>query len=722
MISTWISDAISDCGSLARFNLLWSGALMFLFTLFVVFHHLRQRRRGEKSLVDYVEDNLLYCALLIFFCGFCLFGIEYWRGNNAGNLIVWIPQCVVSALYLFLPGTSINASDIYMNDSVPFMTLYIIVHFSALTISAMMVLKVLGYKFESYIYMKLKRLPRKTYVFWGVNENSLMLAESIPDKNTAAIIFVELPNPELNDGDALGGVFNNDGISKDHIYQLEKIGAYLIKAKCRFNELNAKKSRKVRNDVYSMMGIKSLRKFVREVKDVNFYFLSDSEQENLDNLMSIIKFFGADNIDGLHMSRIYCHARGNSLNNIVDRLSDKICFMDSSKLSILQLQKDFRCHPSSLVDIDTEKGVVKSPFNALIIGFGEVGRDAFKFLYEFSSFIGEDGEQSPRTINVVDARLSEMSPRFLEAAPALKGRKDIVWWDDMSFNSQEFWDMFGNLMESLNYVMITLNDDKKAAEFAVTLYEHAYRYRSSMRNFKIFVWLKETKSTDMLKRAADYYMLNSNREDRGEKVLVPFGRYQALFNSHIFDREVIDAESRKFSAQYYEIYKQLNETLNPVGRAAWTGVAKDFKKFADSQQDISNVRHIFTKYILSGVIGDTGKIDRERLDYLRKISLREGVEYVNAKKDVPEMAEAFTLMENLSLTEHLRWNAKMEILGFMTRPYNPETDYCERDYDIKNHECIVSCHDLNTIPKYHDTKIYDWAVVELSFRYRQQFL
>ncbi len=719
MVKDWIAEAVEFFGSEAVFSLVWSAGFILLAALVLVVHHSRRLERGGRSVIRVVEDNLVVCASVIFLCGFGLYGIAYCNGTNAGNLVVLLPKVVISSIRMFVSSGDLMELRSPLKSSVLFMTIFTVVHLSALTISAMVLLKVLGYRVESYLRMRFANVREKTLVFWGVNENSLMLAESIPDKDRCTIIFVDLPKSDFKRGNLLQGIIGNDGISKEHIFKLERMGAYLTKANCRFNDLNSgMPDSSEKKDVYTVMGIKSLRKFVRNVEHVNFYFLSDCEQDNMDNLMAIVKFFGAENIDGLPLSRIYCHARYTTLNNIIDRLLDKITFVDSSKLSILQLLKDVRHQPANFVEKDTCRGVVTSGFNALVIGFGEVGRDAFKFIYEFSSFIGEGGEPAPRMINVMDLKLSELKARFLNNSPALRSREDISWWDDMSINSERFWERYMSMVGSVNYIVVALNDDRMAADLAVKLYETAYRYRGDMRNFRIFAAVKDAESAGMLRRASDYYRVKSNREDNGENVIVPFGVYKTLFDSDIFDTEVVAAESKRFSSQYYDIYSAVNRELNPAAAPKPQNVAADIKRDADRQQDISNVRHVYTKLILAGAYGPDGRIDDERLAYLQHISKREGMTYVNAQPGVPEMLPAYTLMENLSLCEHLRWNAKMELLGFLPLPYNPETDYCGRDYDLKKHECIVPCRELNAIPKFHATKVFDWAVVELSFRFR----
>lgn len=82
-----------------------------------------------------------------------------------------------------------------------------------------------------------------------------------------------------------------------------------------------------------------------------------------------------------------------------------------------------RNHPVNFVDVDTSKACVKKPFTSMIIGFGETGRDAFRFLYEFGALIDVNGNRNPQKIYVVDEHIDELKGDFLMKAPALKERK-----------------------------------------------------------------------------------------------------------------------------------------------------------------------------------------------------------------------------------------------------------------------------------------------------------
>ncbi len=725
-------------------NFIWSFALLALAIVCVIFYYGIGRKKRSVSFIKFIENNLMETVIIIMISGFFFYlwgywedyDAENWKHNNTGNLIVIVSKALVSALGMFVSTSDIVDLKSELRHNVFFMTPFTLVHLSAVFISIMVVLKVLGYKFSSFIKMHFSRPSAKTHIFWRINENSLMLAESIKKKEKdATIVFVELPGIDKYDYNPLVGLFNKHSIQRSYICRMEDIDAYLVKTQYTLQDINDKDTKKgSSNNIYTVLRLDTFNSFVQRsikpstFKDTNdkdekkdtskilFYFLSDSEKENMNDLMDVIKFYdGANNIP---VHKIYCHARYNSTNSIITRGTQKICFADSSKLSVLQLLKQAEHQPVNFVDVDTTQAIVTSEFNALVIGFGETGRDAFKFLYEFSAFLGPNSEIASRTINVVDSNLSLLKPKFLNSCPALSVKKDISWWNDMSVDSQDFWNKYLELIDKLNYIVITFDNDKTASDLAVKMYQTAYRYRKDLNHFKIFVRLKDFDAAQLFNHIAEYYKVNSNREDNGTHSLVSFGTYRTLFDVDIFDTDIEDQDSEAFSNQYYEIFRHISELLKEEPAPVPTLLAKDIKSMTYHQQDISNVRHVDTKLVLAGAV-KWGKdcetnCDVRKMAELRRMSERKGFEYPNAPEGSPE----FTLMENLSLCEHLRWNSKLEVLGFVNSKLNSKVKYPEKNFDFKTHECLVLCHELNAIPKFKNTKIYDWAVVELSFRYR----
>lgn len=104
--------------------------------------------------------------------------------------------------------------------------------------------------------------------------------------------------------------------------------------------------------------------------------------------------------------RIYCHAKKEGLINRYDNIADvedRVRFVDSSFLSVVALKKwhDNAMLPVKYVDVaeDSETkrrlGYVTSEFQCAVVGFGETGKEALKFLYEFGAFLDKDNGKAP---------------------------------------------------------------------------------------------------------------------------------------------------------------------------------------------------------------------------------------------------------------------------------------------------------------------------------------
>ncbi len=59
----------------------------------------------------------------------------------------------------------------------------------------------------------------------------------------------------------------------------------------------------------------------------------------------------------------------------------------------------------------------------MIIGFGETGRDAFRFLYEFGALIDVNGNRNPQKIYVVDEHIDELKGDFFNESTCLEGEE-----------------------------------------------------------------------------------------------------------------------------------------------------------------------------------------------------------------------------------------------------------------------------------------------------------
>ena len=684
---------------------------------------------NNPSFRKIATKHLAWIAGLIWLAGFTLYCIGFKDTGSTCPLTLSL-RAAISSLEMFASHSDLLEVTHKWHKDPAYMLCFSITHFLAVVVSAIFIVRILGLTIISRVslwgYSLLSSFNRDLFVFWGVNRNSVITAKSIikqyegycnnskkPISSRPLIIFINLPYEKHTHSSRF--TFSHfshtpsDGI-EEFVTDIESIGAFLLNAKRPFNKETIKS-----NSIFKDIGVaKCCDKLVQKMlktpnNKVEYFFLSENGNDNLSAIVALKSAY--NDIDNTERFKCYCHARKNSFNIALldcNGLRNNIYLVDSSSLSILPLKENADNHPISFVDINTEEGYVTSDFVAMVIGFGETGRDTFRFLYEFASFpCDKNGTANPKTIHVVDEKLESLMGDFLNDAPALKDKSsEIQWWNNISTHSETFWTKIKGLINSLNYIVITVGDDEEALDLAVDLFEFAYRYRENTDKFKIYVRLRNNEM---------YHCLS----DMKSSCIVPFGQNDKVFTYATLSIDAIEEGAMRFYYKYKEQevemendndVKEIKKAKfaeykdNPLGLWQWrrdnidpkTGKLQYSKRdtkedlielYYQEEQDKSNFWHIMTKRSLAGF----PKNDLE-------------------KQTAFNVIEESTLLKNLSRCEHLRWNAKMEILGFVHED-------APKDYKKRTHPCIIGCKVLEQ-GAYAYTQSYDKAVVKLSFNYR----
>ena len=348
----------------------------------------------------------------------------------------------------------------------------------------------------------------------------------------------------------------------------------------------------------------------------------------------------------------------------------------------------------------------------MVIGFGETGRDAFRFLYEFSSFTKDNqGNPSAKKIHVIDKDIDDLKAEFLEEAPALKNNSEIEWWNVKSTHSAGYWDKLKFVIQELNYIVISVKDDEEAVDIATSIFEYAYRYRDNFNRFKIFVRLRNSMHEDFLRKHKEFF-----------NVIVPFGSVMDAFSYETINKDVLEKAAKRFMYRYDILYGAKFDAIEngneeEYADEAWLKRRKVYLEETDAvkrkeseikiwyqeEQDRSNVWHIYTKIAL---VNEDVTPESLLLDSNKQ------------------------LLQNLSDCEHLRWNAKMELLGFepaTSEDIKKEEEKSKdkqrdpwRSLKLRRHECIVDCQTLHFNPVLAKTIPYDESAVKLSFEMRDE--
>lgn len=682
-------------------------------------------------------------AFLIWVCGVILYMVGFNEHGSAASNVALLLRSSLSSMEMFVSHSDLIEVNEKFHGNPTYMALFAITHFCAVAISAIFILRLFGFRLVSWVkVMKAyicSWLPLNCnyYVMFGVNSNTLMLANSIHKKRKEEkqrIIFINMPEKGHSHAAtrfSFSHFFHSDsnGIDK-YLEDIEMMGALLFNSSRSFDNPILKHSIDdvfkvfqaldfswiVRMPLQNLLRNSATRKNKKfNGSKVEFFFLSDEEKDNL-IAVTVLQKIQKKQIDYKNFSfNCYCHARKSQNNAAMlneGALAFKVHIIDTSNLAVLDLKRDNRYHPVNFVEKDTNTGTVKSAFAGMVIGFGETGRDAFRFLYEFSSFTKDNqGNPSAKKIHVIDKDIDDLKAEFLEEAPVLKNNSEIEWWNVKSTHSAGYWDKFKSVIQELNYIVISVKDDEEAVGIATSIFEYAYRYRDNLNRFKIFVRLRNSMREDFLRKHKEFF-----------NVIVPFGSVMDAFSYETINKDVLEKAAKRFKYRYDILYGAKFDAIEngneeEYADEAWLKRRKVYLEETDAvkrkeseikiwyqeEQDRSNVWHIYTKIAL---VNEDVTPESLQLDSNKQ------------------------LLQNLSDCEHLRWNAKMELLGFepaTSEDIKKEEEKSKdkqrdpwRSLKLRRHECIVDCQTLHFNPVLAKTIPYDESAVKLSLEMRDE--
>ncbi len=509
-------------------------------------------------------------------------------------------------------------------------------------------------------------LHKNLYVFWGINQRSIRLAAELSRKDIfSRILFVTEPGDMPNDvSQGLSQILHR---SRRRNELQKAVG--LAKASVLITEkpITDFEAINMWTWVSMRLGIMWGNIFLTCGK-IHVMLLGEDETKNIYDALALsnAKLWGCScYYDKL---TIHCHARRGNANRVIEDITAKgvIEVIDSSHLSIELLKRDVKNHPVSFVELsDKNPGTVASPFRSLIIGFSECGQDALRFLYEFSAFVdekcGKDEDiRSPFYCDIVDKQFDAASARWINHAPGVfrnndtKGIKKITFHPKMDYGSEEFYkEVLSQIISELNYVVIAVGDDRAGITLAVDILRYAIKtgrvnYENTGHRFRIYVRSYDPNMYDYMNKIANFY------NQKGKDVFIQlFGAEKDLYSKEMLIDEALRKQAKHYSDAYNVAYNEQKQ--------------KNKEAFDDSSPDLPECP-----------VRD--KIDKRRKDsqnFANALHLMtKGYIQAKSKRPVP--------IVRLAQTEHLRWWAAHEILGY--RCLNEENN--EKDILIYVHNCM----------------------------------
>lgn len=728
--------------------------LLVILALFVI---------SKRNVRKHIINHLMKYAIIVFGAGVVLYSCGFWYEGSEGNIVACLLRSATASMEMFVSESELIEVQEACKEDVIYMLLFAVTHFLAICVSAAFIIHLLGTRLKSYVFMRCPWSKKKElFVFFDLSQESLSLAKDIHRTRKSKdyqIIFVKTPMEESHlERFSFSHILSFADNRNETIEQLTEIGAYLTYSRKSVSIEMAE------NEWNETVGLNTLRHYIQrcantEKYKTHFFCLSPNEDNNINTAVALSKRYSDDK-----KFSVYCRANHDSITESFANLNLK--FIDSASLAVMELKKKVEYQPVSFVKPDTKTAVATTPFRSMIVGFGETGFEVFRFLYEFSSFVGKESKENPFHCDIIDPKAKQLENSLYLHCPGLEekvnkdGAHTILFHEGTIENNRN---VVKELISSVDYIVICTDNEKENLSIGITLLNLAYKYRSNLEKLAIFIGINDNREYKKAQEIAKFYNENGKKDKKEnlyEFTLVPFGSKKQLFTyKNIIDEDILNKAK--------EFYFEYQKTSNLLGTdkaydcaadkdTEWNG-RRNGKKLNVNKglwnkneltqkeaQDMANAWHIQTKLHLVGAFSyckDTDYIciekeRRERLlgciDFVmqqlmtrmneareRQEKFKKSHEFILAKiaeyekeYNVPT-GEYSTLFENLARCEHMRWDASNRLLGYRTFVKAKGND---KHYLQKTHACMVPYEELLANETLRDTIKYDYNTIFVSMK------
>ena len=675
------------------------------------------------------------------------------------------PMAVVHAFEMFILQSDISAIHEECHNNGWYMFFFSMTHLAAAFISLVFAIKHFGFNIVLSIIRYWKthvciKESKDLFVFWGMNDATYCLAKDIIMNGTGkdgTIVIVKVNNEKEEKNGPLGmdRLFSFLSLNKrdmEHLQELMKKGCLTIST---FGSLTNSPQSSEKNGLLGELKLESITKLMAHTTDtVHMLFLNDDEAFNIQALANLKNDKEIIACASQRKFIFYCHARHNSIHKVIeDEQSHEnilVRVVDSSYISVEMMKQNVNLHPVNFVKVN-EDATVSTPFRSLVVGFSEVGMDVVRFLYEYGAFVkahkdGQKVERSEFVCHVVDKNMKELAGLFNVNTPSIEVSHDAKEESDlkkinfynMDCRSMDFYNKLKTWIASLNFVVVATENDEMNISMAVRIMRMAIRYRTDMERMAILVrvrhdedkhiqkiadhynrlWAAEMNSTD--KNKLKQRTIASNQELSSPICLIGSQEEVYTFNQIVSDE--ITKKAKKYKRKYDLSLNYIRQSsgLDPYRLESWdeernnimqlTGDNKGFSPTFSGMmrlrrvqsQNISNSMHEHTLVRLARLaLGDIQYDEMKKHGLVRKDgdSSYEWADHANL-----HIGAYQRVLDVLAQTEHLRWVASHEILGYVN--YGTESD---KDEARLLHGCLKDWDDLS-----HSMQSYDYNVVDVA--------
>ena len=710
---------------------------------------------------------LSHAFVAVWLYGFVVYDIGMYTGEP-WSLLGNVPMAILHAFEMFIINSDVSAIHEPFHNNGWFMFGFSLAHFLAALVSLVFVLKHFGFSiiaaFKRWLVVSSKE---NTYIFWGMNNATYYLAKDINKKYAGRkdyrIVVVRTNNETegLVVKNGMERFFNFLTLKNKDLDRLKELDCVSTSTYSNLATVDTKPDEgTILSDVlHDRLRLSSLRRIIRKKAKgtMHIFFLSENEEENIQAVANLRNDLTIHNFAEKGKVIFYCHARYNSIHRVIeDELTNEkmeVKVIDSSHISIEQLKAQPILHPVNYVKVE-ENATVSTSFDSLVIGLGEVGLDAVRFLYEFGSFVkykSWDGfiERSDFHCYAVDQNMDQLVGIFTANVPSIDVTIDKKEYEipsrinlyKMDCRSKDFYDRLKNRIKSLNYIVIATEDDETNISLAVRIFRLAIQLREENEEFERLCILARVQHDENghIRRitqhynriwaanvaSKDEYHLHQNEVLANEVIETPITLFGSAEQVYTYDNVVTESlkEDAKIFKRKYDL--SINELKRMAGEKCdvivnWDDeqnqmmqLAGDNKGYAPTYSAIMKLRrmqsqnnanslHKETKILLAKkALGEVGYESIALHGLVRKEGSKSysWLDHSNLPIDKYQR-----VLDTLAQTEHLRWNASHEILGYRNKGSEKYKDEAKL-----YHGCLKDWKDLSEV-----TQSYDYNIVDVS--------
>lgn len=685
---------------------------LVIFSIYVFYKQFQNWQASNKPTMRLCRIKLLAATMLLLWSfGTCLYQAAFTLhcpqiyDMDGADTPIALYACtemtfrsMICSLDLFMLDVDTNIIDSISEHYLLKSLISTIAIFSFLC-TVLLLLSLISERLKAYIALRNLKITQEKnhlYLFFGANEPSKLLAKDIHrhDYNAVIITIAKSQNNEVDStSDVWSSIVQLFSHSRKTFELTEEANTYLAIADTKITELSINES----SDVFTMLNLVKIKELISQLSlldkgELHIFFLSENEENNIAGMQALgndisVNLMANNNKD----VNIYYHARHNNITQALEDSEIKnrinIHLIDSSKACINNLKMTEELHPVNFVELDTTDnvGTVSSSFDSLVIGFGETGQEATKFLYEYGAFVDSHSMKeddclgvlpaghvyrSPFHCHIIDANMEELKGEFFCTSRALAYRKNdaddslLITTHQTNANSTVFYNILTTLCSTLNYVVVAVGSDIENLNIAINVYRLLLQERSNLTRLKILIKCKNVSNKAKFQKILSYYNEEcAKNEEKRKQVLRLFGtdddiyKYENIVHNHFME------EGIAYNHKYYENATQKDKEKNVWDKRRNQAIDdKELTKFSELHrkegQDLANAYHSKTKL---------------------KIFRANGSDTQNK-----------LLMLNLARLEHIRWNASHETMGYLhftEAPEVPNTHNCNER--IKRHNCLL---------------------------------